>query len=142
VVNQPNWWQPPPSQEGIPSGPPSTAYQGLGVFDTPQRRRSKKPWVIGGAIFALIVVVAGFLSWQLGLFRNDVLDTRSVQDGIISVLKNNFGENDVRSARCPADQPVKTGVTFDCTVTVAGQEKTVSIRVLNDKPEFEVGAPR
>jgi hypothetical protein len=40
------------------------------------------------------------------------------------------------------DQPVRNGTTFECTVEISGQEKTVPIRVLNEKPEFEVGAPR
>ncbi|SFQ26176.1 protein of unknown function [Amycolatopsis arida] len=119
-------------------------YGGLGAFDEDDRSRrprSRKPWLIGGA--AVLVLGAGAAAaWLLGAFRGDVLDQDSVQDGVLMVLRDSYGEHDVRDARCPADQPARNGVTFDCRVVVAGQARTVRIRVLNDKPQFEVGAPR
>lgn len=81
-------------------------------------------------------------AWLLGAFKGDVLDQQSVQDGVQKVLREDFGEGDVKGVSCPKDQPVKTGTTFDCTVTVAGQPKKVTVRVLNDQAQYEVGAPK
>ena len=72
---------------------------------------------------------------------DDVLDQASLHEGITNVLRESYGEHDVSNVRCPEDQPITTGHTFDCKVDVAGQQRTVSIRILNDKPQYEVGAP-
>ncbi|HVW44263.1 MAG TPA: DUF4333 domain-containing protein [Amycolatopsis sp.] len=92
----------------------------------------------------MVVVLAagGVGAWQFGAFRGEVLDQKSVQDGVQKVLREDFGESDVRDTSCPADRPVKTGTTFDCSVTVAGQPKKVTVRVLNEQAQFEVGAPK
>jgi hypothetical protein len=118
-------------------------YGGLGAFDgqqTPKPRRRRTAIFIGGAI--ALALGAGVTAWLLGAFQGDVLDQDSLQNGVITVLHDNFGEHDVSNAKCPDDQPARNGTTFECTVEISGQEKTVPIRVLNEKPEFEVGAPR
>ncbi|WP_020668387.1 DUF4333 domain-containing protein [Amycolatopsis nigrescens] len=168
--SQPGWWQPPAGQPNAPQwqqpqgyppqgypgqAPPpqggygggfqlSTSYGGLGAFgQAPQAKgpRSKKPWLIGGGV-VVVLLAGGATAWALGAFQGEVLDEGSVQNGVVTVLRESFGESDVRDVRCPADQPIKAGSTFDCSITLAGQPKKVSIRVLNDKPEFEVGAPK
>jgi hypothetical protein len=118
-------------------------YGGLGAFGAePQKpKRSKKPWILGGVV-VLVLAGGGVAAWLLGVFQGDVLDRGSVQDGVVRVLRESYGEGDARDAQCPKGQPTKTGTTFECSVTVAGQPKKVSIRVLNDKPEFDVGAPK
>ncbi|WP_158881229.1 DUF4333 domain-containing protein [Amycolatopsis anabasis] len=160
-------WQPQQQQPAAPQGYPgqpapgtppqgqysgfgggfqqSSAYGGLGAFggedQTKKGPRSKKPWIIGGAV-VLVLAAGGVVAWLLGAFRGEVLDQGSLQDGVLKVLRESYGEGDVKDARCPDDQATKTGTTFECSVTVAGQQKKVAIRVLNDKPEFEVGAPK
>ncbi|WP_229874516.1 DUF4333 domain-containing protein [Amycolatopsis deserti] len=81
-------------------------------------------------------------AWLLGAFQGDTLDQAAVQDGVLKILREDFGEGDVKNAQCPEDQPVRTGTTFECTVTVAGQPKKVTVRVLNDQAQYEVGMPR
>lgn len=155
------WPQPVPGQHGYPAqSPPAGApgygqqpqfgggfasqYGGLGAFEPsppPKRARSKKPYLIGGTVI-VVLAAAAIVAWLLGAFRGDVLDKVSLQDGVTTVLSENFGEQDVRNAQCPENQEIKNGNTFECSVDVAGQPKKVTIRVLNDKPEFEVGAPK
>jgi hypothetical protein len=158
--HSPGQWQQPtyPQQYGGPPQPTSSSfpsqgqygggfqpsqYSGLGAFgeqSQPRAKKSKKRWLTAGIAVAAIVVGAA-AAWLLGAFSGDTLDQKSVQDGVVQVLKNSFGESDTQNAQCPANQEIKTGATFDCTVKVAGQQKKVTIRILNDKPEYEVGAP-
>jgi hypothetical protein len=153
-------WQPPASPpQGTPGGgwpaQPSTPgqgqpygggfqpaqYGGLGAFAAePQKPKSKKPLLIGGVV-VLALVLGGGAAWLLGAFRGDVLDQQSLEDGVVKVLNENYGEPDVKNAQCPSNEAAKNGTTFDCTVQIAGQEKKVTVRVLNDRPEYEVGAP-
>lgn len=140
------WPQPAHSQPPIsPGGFQSGSYGGLGAFSTDagtQGPRSKKPFVIAG-LSLIVLAGAGLSAWLTGLVKlGDVLDAKSVETGIVKVLKNSYGESDVRNPRCPEDEEIRNNHKFDCTVEVGGSPKAVTIRVLNDKPEFEVGAPR
>lgn len=141
--------QPTPAQPGQqPSGSPyggefqPSEYGGLGAFSSakPGKPRSKKPLLIAGAVVVALAAAAG-ISWATGVFSGDTLDQKSLQDGVSRVLNENYGEPDVKNVSCPSGQPVENGTTFDCTVQVGGQPKKVTVRVLNDKPEYSVGAP-
>ncbi|SFB31503.1 protein of unknown function [Amycolatopsis marina] len=156
----PGWWRPP----GVDQGPPRPAphqpqgpapnyggsfqsqYGGLGAFGTPSpeqapKRGKRKTLLVAGAI-TFVLGASGVTAWLLGAFRGDVLDQESLQHGVATVLRDSYGEHDVSNPVCPDDQPVRNGTTFECTVEVSGESKSVSIRVLNEKPEFEVGAPK
>ena len=138
---QPGAGQPGPEQQ-FGGGFQPSQYGGLGAFspETVKKPKSKKPLLIGGAA-VLVIVIGGGLAWLLGAFRGDVLEQKSLQDGVTKVLNESYGEPDVKNANCPANESVQNGTTFDCTVQIGGQEKKVTVRVLNDKPEYEVGAP-
>ncbi|EHR59462.1 DUF4333 domain-containing protein [Saccharomonospora cyanea] len=159
----PQWWQP-QGPQGPPSGqvpqqphpyaaPPqatpafggsfASEYGGFGAFDgnSPAKRaRSRKPWIIGATALVLLAG-GGAAAWFSGVFSGDVLDQASLHEGVTTVLRESYGEHDVSNVSCPEDQQITTGHTFDCTVDVAGRQRTVSIRILNDKPQYEVGAP-
>ena len=149
--------QPTPQQPGTPSGGwpaqqqqapgqygggfQPTQYGGLGAFAAePKKPKSKKPLLIGG-VAVLVLVIGGGAAWLLGAFRGDVLDQQSLEDGVVKVLNENYGEPDVKDAQCPSNEAARNGTTFDCTVKIGGQDKKVTVRVLNDRPEYEVGAP-
>ncbi|WP_435582018.1 DUF4333 domain-containing protein [Amycolatopsis thermoflava] len=117
------------------------SYGGFGAFGEQKPKRSKKPFLIGAAVVVLLGG-GGVGAWLLGAFQGDTLDQAAVQDGVVKILREDFGEGDVKNAQCPEDQPVRTGTTFECTVTVAGQPKKVTVRVLNDQAQYEVGMPR
>lgn len=153
------WWQP----QGPPSGPQpqqpypqphqnsgfggsfSAEYGGFGAFEeqsdpSTRRTRSRKPWIIT-AIAITALAGGGTAAWLSGVFTGKVLDQPALHDGITTTLTDSYGEHDVSNVACPADQQITTGHTFDCTVDIAGKQKTVTIRVLNAEPQYEVGAP-
>lgn len=140
-------WPPPgtPSggiQQPQQFGGPGTTYGGFGAFDTPAKpKRSKKPWLIT-AVMIVVLGGAGAAAWLLGAFRGDVLDQNAVAGGVQKILREDFGEGDAQNVNCPKNQPVQTGTTFECTATVAGQLKKVTVRVLNNQAQYEVGAPK
>ncbi|MEU4253974.1 DUF4333 domain-containing protein [Amycolatopsis sp. NPDC026612] len=117
-------------------------YGGLGAFavEPAKKPKSKKPLLIAGAAVLVLALGTG-AAWLLGAFRGDVLEQQSLQDGVVKVLNENYGEPDVKNAQCPANEAAQNGTTFDCTVTIGGRPKKVTVRVLNDRPEYEVGAP-
>ncbi len=135
---------PPQGQYGGGFQPPSSSsnYGGLGAFGGTEAKAksSKKPLLIGGIAVA-VVAVGGVSAWLLGAFAGDTLDEKSVQDGVVHVLNESYGEPDVKNAKCPSGQAIENGATFDCSVDIGGQPKKVTVRVLNTSPEFEVGAP-
>jgi hypothetical protein len=144
--SQPTPQQPTPTpghgQPQYGGGFQPSQYGGLGAFpaEPAKKPKPKKPLLI--ALAAVVVLAAGGgAAWLLGAFRGDVLDQHSLQDGVVKVLNENYGEPDAKNAQCPANEAARNGTTFDCTVTIGGQQKKVTVRVLNDRPEYEVGAP-
>jgi hypothetical protein len=141
-----------PAPSGAPAAPASqyggfqggqSQYGGLGAFEE-SIKSAKKPFrkrLVIGLILVIAAVGGLATAWLLGAFSGDTLDQNSLQDGVTNVLHQGYGESDVTNVQCPSGEQIKAGNTFDCTVQVAGQSKKVSIRVMNDKPEFEVGAP-
>lgn len=88
---------------------------------------------------AVVVAVILLFVWP-GWAFSKVLDETAVQDGVVRVL----GEMGVTAAnpQCPADQPVEAGHTFECTVTVDGQERKVPVTVLDEDANYQVGLPK
>jgi hypothetical protein len=65
-----------------------------------------------------------------------------VQNGVRQILTENYGQQNVSSVSCPADQEVRAGRTFTCTAVVDGQERQVTITVKTDGGEYEVSEPK
>ncbi|UUV35496.1 DUF4333 domain-containing protein [Amycolatopsis roodepoortensis] len=153
-VPQQQDWQ---AQQQVPSAPPqgqygggfqpaqqaqSSQYGGLGAFGAePKKPKASKKTLLIGGVAAAVVIAGGVGAWLLGAFSGDTLDQKSVQDGVVRVLSEHYGEPDVKNVSCPSGQPVENGTTFDCSIDLSGQQKKVTVRVLNTSPEFEVGAP-
>ena len=124
-------WHPRPAgKETSQAG--GSAYGVFGVFGDSgtNKRRSTKP---------LPAVESALGSSARSV---DVLDEKSVEDSVQKVLREDCGEGDVCETSCTANRPVKTGITFECLVTVAGQPKRVTVRVLNEQAQYEVGRPK
>lgn len=139
---QPAQFPPPAPQQQYGGGFQPAQYGGLGAFaaEPEKKPKSKKPVLIAGAA-VLVLAIGGATAWLLGAFRGDVLEQQSLEDGVVKVLNESYGEPDVTNAQCPANEAAQNGTTFDCTVKIGGQDKKVTVRVLNDRPEYEVGAP-
>lgn len=138
----------------VPPGgqPPSWNFQGgsYGGFGAFSEQEDKQPprrkglrITVGILGVVALVAAAGGAAWAFGLVKfGDVLDEASVKAGVREVLANHYGESTVDNLNCPPNQEVRTGHRFTCTAQVEGKHRKIEIRVLNDKPEFEVGAPR
>lgn len=68
-------------------------------------------------------------------------DHTDVQDAVYSVLARHYRIENVQLVICPPNRPVVRGTTFRCTATIAGEKKSVPIRVTSDKGDYEVGRP-
>lgn len=70
-----------------------------------------------------------------------VFDRQAMQEAVLGILTDSYQLEDVGDVRCPAGQPVETGSTFDCTVTVGGEQRRVPITVKSEQGDYEVGLP-
>jgi hypothetical protein len=65
-------------------------------------------------------------------------------DGIAKILEEQYQLTDVGSVDCPPTPSLsfEKGATFDCTVVVAGEERTVEVSVLNEEGGIQVSEPK
>lgn len=109
------------------------------------RKGGKVLWIVIAAVIvvAAAVGVTGF--WKPGFFVTTVLDQSAVQNGVKTVLTDQppkgYGLT-VSAVSCAADQEVAAGRTFDCSATVDGQRKTVTVTVKDADGNYEVGQPK
>lgn len=136
--------QPPQQQGGY--GQPTGGYgqqpgpygQQPGFTAPPAKKGSGKLVAIIAGIVVLVVVVAGLLAYFL---RTTVFDQAAVQDGVRSVLTDQYRVADVGTVTCPADQEVSSGATFSCTASIGGEDTTIAITVTDDNGTYTVARP-
>ncbi|OLF18069.1 DUF4333 domain-containing protein [Actinophytocola xanthii] len=107
----------------------------------------------GGAWIWIVVVVVvlaagafGVLGFVTpGFLNKKVFDQAALEgdNGVKKILIENYNEpaDDIGDVRCPAEQEVKQGNTFTCTVVIRDEEMNVKITVRNDDGQYEVGTP-
>lgn len=106
-----------------------------------KKKSSAVVWVVV-ALFVLVVAAVGITGFVTpGFFKKKVFDNAEVQKGVVGILKDDYKISDVESATCPANREVKPNTTFECTVKIGGEEKTVKITVKTEDGEYEVGQP-
>lgn len=143
---QPGQWQQQPGAGGYPGQPQYGYPGGYQQYGQPpmqqQPKKSKAPLWIGLVLVVLLGAAAVVLWVWPAMLMPKVFDAKSVEQGVEQVLGDNF-EVEQGSASCPAEQEVKQGHTFTCTVKIGGEEKTVPIKVLDEAspPRYEVGNP-
>jgi hypothetical protein len=64
-----------------------------------------------------------------------------MQADVAKVLTDTYKLKDVGTVVCPANQVVKDGTAFTCTVPIAGKEKKVPITVTGSDGQYRVDAP-
>jgi hypothetical protein len=86
-----------------------------------------------GVVLALPLLV--FLAAGCG---ETVIDDVKTEAAIEQNLEDSVGQK-VNSVECPSGVEVKTGTTFDCTVSLAGgEEQTATLKILNEDADVEV----
>ncbi len=65
-------------------------------------------------------------------------------DGIKKMLEEQYQLTDVGSVDCPPTPSLsfEKGATFECTVVVGGEERTVEVSVLNEEGGIQVSEPK
>jgi hypothetical protein len=142
---QPTWQQPPPppntgQQWGQPAQPwPQPDY---GQYQQqPPGGKSKTPLIIGG-IAAVVVILALIVGAYFMFFRAKVLDQEAVQKGVQSVLTDSYDLQNVTDVKCPKDEKVEVNASFTCSVTVDGESRTVTIKIIDEDGTYEVSKPQ
>ncbi|MFC0452093.1 DUF4333 domain-containing protein [Rhodococcus jostii] len=132
---QPQWGQQPgqPQQWG-----PAPGQQQWG--QPPSSGKSKLPLIIGGVV-ALLVIVGIALVLAFTVFGTDTLDQKAAEDGVERIVTDSYGAENVSGVTCPADQEVKKGNSFTCSLTVDGEKKQVTLTFTDDKGTYEVSRP-
>jgi len=97
------------------------------------------PWAVP------LVLVLGFL-WP-AWFVTTKLDVNKAQAGVQQVLTdetNGYGAKNVKDVNCNggSNPTVKKGGTFDCTVSIDGALKHVTVTFQDSKGTYEVGRPQ
>lgn len=126
---------------------PPGGYPGQPPYGQPESKKSGAwIWIVvvvvvlaAGAFAVLGFVTPGFLTKK-------VLDEAALEGdgGVRKVLIENYDEpaDEVGAVDCPADQEVKAGNTFECTVVIRDEEMTVKITVVNEDAQYEVATPQ
>jgi len=74
-----------------------------------------------------------------------VFDHSKVETGVTKILTryppDGYGLTAISGVSCPANQPVITGTTFTCTLTVDGSPRAVTLTVKDDDGKYEVAPP-
>ena len=146
-----------PSQYGQPNqyaqpGQYPQQYQPYDQSGQPGQPGKKRSGALIGGIAAAVgvvvigaVLVLGFL-WP-AWFVTTKLDVNKAQAGVQQVLTdetNGYGAKNVKDVKCNngSDPTVKKGGTFDCTVSIDGAQKHVTVTFQDTKGTYEVGRPQ
>lgn len=123
---------PPPAPYGrSPQQPPA---------QPPARRGRTTTVVVTALVTAAVSVGATLLA--TGMFTGAPLfEQDALEDGVSTVLSDDFELTDVDDVACPATIVARGGEQFECTFTSGGKELSVPVEVLNDEGQYRVGGP-
>ena len=77
-----------------------------------------------------------------GLFSSKTLDQTAAEDGVEQIVTESYGARSVSGVSCPSGQQVKKGDSFECSLTVDGTAKKVTVTFTDDDGTYEVGRPK
>ncbi|KAA1248563.1 DUF4333 domain-containing protein [Mycobacterium simiae] len=136
-----------PGQYGQPAQYPGQ----FSPYDQSSKGSKRSMALIGGVVgviavlFISVVLALGF--WQPGFFVTTKLDVNKANAGVQQILTdetNGYGAKNVKDVKCNngANPTVKKGATFDCTVSIDGAPKRVTVTFQDSKGTYEVGRPQ
>lgn len=109
----------------------------------PRRRGNIVPWIFGSLlllILAGVVLVLGF--GTPGLLVRTVFDAKAVEAGVRQIVEGSYRVGQVDSATCPPEQPVEPARSFECVVSIGGQDRNVTVTAKDTEGIYEVSRPR
>ena len=91
--------------------------------------------------------VAGAATSQRHTRLAGAWDINKAQAGVQQILSdetNGYGAKNVQNVKCNSgtDPVVKKGGSFDCSVSIDGAQKKVTVTFQDDKGTYEVGRPQ
>ncbi len=148
IYGQPGYGQPGYGQQDVGQGYGQQQYgqygQNYNQYGQGQPARSTNKGLIIGlsSLVAVLAILAILLFLWPGWLNKQVFDQKAVEGAVVNLVKDSYNMK-ATAASCPkaGDTQVKAGNTFDCTVTVDGNPKTVTVTVKDDKGTYEVGVP-
>lgn len=97
-------------------------------------------WVgIGLVAVAALAAVGLILSNVLG---DKTLDRAAAQRGVQQIVTESYGARSVTDVSCPSGQKVERGRSFDCSLTVDGSPRKVTVTFTDNDGTYEVGRPK
>lgn len=125
--------------------------QQYGPYDQPGKGSRRSLAVIGGVVGVVVVLFIGAILvlgfWQPGFFVTTKLDVNKANAGVQQILTdetNGYGAKNVKDVKCNngSDPTVKKGAVFDCTLSIDGAAKHVTVTFQDNKGTYEVGRPQ
>ncbi|WP_216204711.1 DUF4333 domain-containing protein [Amycolatopsis aidingensis] len=146
----PGYGQPPYGQQ------PPPGYGQPGQFDYGQQPYGQPPggqpgksnkglwFTIGGVVVVIALAAVALFVWPGWAMPGKTFDNAAMERDIQNLISDNYPvQGAVESVSCPADQPVKEGHTFECDITIGGQQQKVSITVVDEaEGKYEVAMPK
>lgn len=149
----------PPGQPGQPGqygqagqyGQPGQYPGQYAPYEQSAKGSKRSMAIIGGVVgvFAVLIIgvvlVLGF--WEPGFFVTTKLDVNKANAGVQQILTdetNGYGAKNVKDVNCNngSNPTVKKGATFECTVSIDGASKRVTVTFQDNKGTYEVGRPQ
>ncbi|WP_082468806.1 DUF4333 domain-containing protein [Sciscionella sediminilitoris] len=95
----------------------------------PKPKGNTRIWGLVTLVVVVIAVLAVLLFAWPGWLNTKVFDKAKMEQDVQSVLVDKYKIDGAKDVSCPGDQAVEQGNTFDCQVTVNGDQKKVTIKV-------------
>lgn len=145
---QPQWGQPQQGQpqqgqwgQQQPGQPQGQQWTGANQWNAGAPQTKSKTGLIVGLAVAALVLIGAIIGAVLLFGGTDTLDPEAAQAGVEKVLTESYGATDVSDVQCPDGEEVKAGNSFECTLTVDGQFRTVTLTFTDDEGTYEVSRP-
>ncbi|WP_159067506.1 DUF4333 domain-containing protein [Gordonia iterans] len=114
---------------------------------SPARGRSRA--ALGAALGGAVLVIAALVALSAFVWPGWVTKTlsqTSVEQGVERLLtapvdQDGYGLDDVSEVSCPSGMKAQAGVQFTCAVKIAGENRRVTVTVLNDDGDYDVSQP-
>jgi Domain of unknown function (DUF4333) len=146
----PGQWAQPPKQYGQPPGQVRQPSPPPVLPSKPKSRGSKnKPFIIAGALIAVIIVGAIAIVVISKTVNQDIkkIAVAGVQTEIPQILADRttgYNSDDIKDVKCNngQDPTAKKGQDFTCDVTVRGKPHKLTVTFVDGDGTYEVGLPQ